>query len=88
MTEKEYRIRCYIRPDGLAGISVTDEEYEDRVSFTMLSKVLEEFSRFVPASSWPTLKENECKFDKLPELLKKWQNPREADSLMRVQVSN
>lgn len=86
ITEQEYRLRCYVRPDNLAGVCVTDQEYEDRVSFTMLSKILDEFAQVVPASSWPTLQEKDCKFDRLPGLLNKWQNPREADALMRVQV--
>lgn len=87
ITEQEYRLRCYVRPDNLAGVCVTDQEYEDRVSFTMLSKILDEFSLAVPASLWPTLDEKKCNFNRLPELLAKWQNPREADALMRVQVT-
>lgn len=85
ITEQEYRLRCFVRPDNLAGVCVTDQEYEDRVSFTMLSKILEEFSQTVHPSTWPTLQEKDCDFKRLPELLKKWQNPREADALMRVQ---
>jgi synaptobrevin family protein YKT6 len=87
VTEQEYRIRCYVRPDSLAAVCVTDQEYEDRVAFTMLSKVLDEFVQAVPASTWSKIQEEkDCNFTKLPELLTKWQNPREADALMRVQV--
>jgi synaptobrevin family protein YKT6 len=69
ITEQEYRLRCYVRPDSLAAVCVTDQEYEDRVSFTMLSKVLDEFSQAVPASSWPTLQEKDCNFNKLRKFL-------------------
>jgi synaptobrevin family protein YKT6 len=86
ITEQEYRLRCYVRPDSLTGVCVTDQEYEDRVSFTMLAKILDEFALAVPAHLWPTLDEKSCNFNRLPELLIKWQNPREADALMRVQV--
>ncbi|CAD5221308.1 unnamed protein product [Bursaphelenchus xylophilus] len=86
ITEKEYRLRCFVRPDNLCGVCVTDQEYEDRVGFVCLSKVLDEFAQAVPSSKWPQIhKEEECDFSKLNELLVKWQNPREADALTRVQ---
>lgn len=38
-------------------------------------------------SEWPKFKsEKEVKYTKLAEFLAKWQNPREADALTRVQV--
>ncbi|KAI6240908.1 Synaptobrevin-like protein YKT6 [Aphelenchoides fujianensis] len=86
VTENEYKLRCYARPDKLSAVCVTDQEYEDRVAFTMLSKVLDDFSHDVPASNWPMIREEkDCKFTKLPEYVAKWQNPREADALTRVQ---
>ncbi|CAD5215356.1 unnamed protein product [Bursaphelenchus okinawaensis] len=85
-TEKEYKLMCFVRPDSLAAVCVTDQEYENRVGFVCLSKVLDEFSNAVPAAKWPQIhKEDECNFSKLNELLTKWQNPREADALTRVQ---
>jgi len=86
MTEDKYRLCCYVRPDNLAGVSVTDLEYDDRVSFTMLSKILDEFAQKVHVSRWSQIHhEKDCDFTGLSELLQKWQNPREADALMRVQ---
>lgn len=85
--ENEYFIHCFVRHDNLTGICVTDEEYQARVAFTLLNKVLNEFSDRVPATEWPRItNEKDCKFDKLDEYLIKWQNPREADALTRVQV--
>lgn len=88
ITEKEYRLRCFVRPDNLCGVCITDQEYEDRVAFVCLTKVLEEFAKDVTESEWPQIKkEDECKFNKLDGLLVKWKTPREADALTRVQVS-
>ncbi|KAI6215118.1 Synaptobrevin-like protein YKT6 [Aphelenchoides besseyi] len=86
ITQDEYKLRVYARTDKLTGVCVSDQEYEERVAYTLLSKVLDEFTQQVPAATWPMIREEkDCNFSKLPEFLTKWQNPREADSLMRVQ---
>jgi synaptobrevin family protein YKT6 len=86
--ENEYFIHCYVRPDRLTGVCVTDEEYQARVAFSMLSKVLEDFAATIAPPTWGQIQnEKNCNYSKLPELLTKWQNPREADALTRVQVS-
>uniref|UniRef100_A0AC34PW66 V-SNARE coiled-coil homology domain-containing protein n=1 Tax=Panagrolaimus sp. JU765 TaxID=591449 RepID=A0AC34PW66_9BILA len=52
----------------------------------MLSKIMEDFTQFIHPSQWDNIKtDKDCNYSKLPELLAKWQNPREADSLTRVQ---
>jgi synaptobrevin family protein YKT6 len=84
--ENEYFIHCYVRPDRLTGVCVTDEEYQARVAFSMLSKVLEDFAATIAPPTWGQIQnEKNCNYSKLPELLTKWQNPREADALTRVQ---
>jgi len=84
--EQEYFIHCYVRQDNLAAICITDGEYEARVAFTMLSKVMEDFTNYVHPSQWDKISsDKECNYPKLHDLLAKWQNPREADSLTRVQ---
>uniref|UniRef100_A0AC34FKR5 Synaptobrevin homolog YKT6 n=1 Tax=Panagrolaimus sp. ES5 TaxID=591445 RepID=A0AC34FKR5_9BILA len=84
--EQEYFIHCYVRQDNLTGVCITDGEYEARVAFTMLSKVMEDFTNTIHPSQWDAIQNAaSCNYSKLPELLAKWQNPREADSLTRVQ---
>lgn len=86
--EQDYYCHCYVRADNLAGLCVTDNEYQARVAFSMLTKVMDDFEQAVPASKWPLIpNEKDCTYNKLNELLVKWQNPREADALTRVQVS-
>lgn len=41
--ENEFMIHCFVRADNLAGVCVTDEEYQARVAFTMLNKLLQDF---------------------------------------------
>ncbi|KAK0417793.1 hypothetical protein QR680_013214 [Steinernema hermaphroditum] len=86
MQENEYFCHTYIRQDGLSGVCVTDGEYQKRVAFTMLTKVLDDFSQKVHSVQWAQIKsEKDCTYVGLPELLTKWQNPREADAMTRVQ---
>jgi synaptobrevin family protein YKT6 len=53
----------------------------------LLNKVLADFTEKVPYSDWAKIRgEADCNYDQLPMFLAKWQNPREADALTRVQV--
>lgn len=85
--ENEYLIHCYVRHDNLSAVCITDEEYQARVAFTLLNKVLTDFETKIPQSQWTGIvNEKDCDYDKLPEFVTRWQNPREADALTRVQV--
>ncbi|MFH4977098.1 hypothetical protein AB6A40_003807 [Gnathostoma spinigerum] len=84
--ENEYFCHTYVRQDGLSAVCISDSEYQQRVAFTMLRRVLDDFSAKVPSLRWPQIKtEKDCIYTGLPELLAKWQNPREADAMTRVQ---
>uniref|UniRef100_A0A914UN39 Uncharacterized protein n=1 Tax=Plectus sambesii TaxID=2011161 RepID=A0A914UN39_9BILA len=84
--EQDYLCHCYVRADGLSAVVVADGEYVQRVAFTMLTKVLDDFAQKVPPPQWAAAKdEKEIAYAQLPELLAKWQNPREADAMTRVQ---
>ncbi|NWR56731.1 YKT6B protein, partial [Bucorvus abyssinicus] len=52
--EQEYLCHVYVRNDGLAGVVIADTEYPQRVCFTLLDKVLDEFSRQVSRIDWPS----------------------------------
>nr|CAH7716420.1 unnamed protein product [Callosobruchus chinensis] len=83
--EGEYLCHVYVRADSLAGVVITDHEYPGRVSHTLVTKILDEFAQQVPASSWPTLQEKDVAFPQLNTYLAKYQNPREADALTKIQ---
>lgn len=75
----------YVRGDSLAGVLISDHEYPGRVSHTLITKVLDEFASIHPPNSWPSLKEPTCDFPQINTYLAKYQNPREADSLTKMQ---
>ncbi|CAJ0610225.1 unnamed protein product [Cylicocyclus nassatus] len=78
--ENEYFCHCYVRSDGLAAVSVTDSEYQARVAMSMMTRVLDDFTSKVHPTQWAQIKsDKDCMYTTLPELLAKWQNPREAD---------
>uniref|UniRef100_A0A8B9QMX4 YKT6 v-SNARE homolog n=1 Tax=Apteryx owenii TaxID=8824 RepID=A0A8B9QMX4_APTOW len=82
----EYLCHVYVRNDGLAGVVIADNEYPQRVCFTLLDKVLDEFSRQVSKIDWPSGSPATINYTALDGYLSKYQNPREADPMTRVQA--
>lgn len=50
----DYMCHVFVRGDNLAGVLFSDHEYPHRVAHTLVTNVLNEFSKAVPASSWPS----------------------------------
>lgn len=75
----------YVRADGLAGVVISDHEYPSRVSHTLITRILDEFTQKIPAVSWPSLEEREISFPQLNVHLAKYQNPKEADAMTKIQ---
>lgn len=73
-----------MRTDGLCGCVTCDSEYPPRVAFSILTKLLEDFALFYP--SWLTEKRNESiVWPQLDKELIKYQDPANADQIMRIQ---
>ncbi|KAK2558391.1 Synaptobrevin-like protein YKT6 [Acropora cervicornis] len=52
--EQEYVCHVFVRSDSLGGVIVSDLEYPQRVVFTLLNKVLDDFSnKFSHSIFWP-----------------------------------
>lgn len=75
----------YVRGDNLAGVVISDHEYPSRVSHTLITKILDEFSQKYPASSWAGLQERDVQFPQVNTYLAKYQNPKEADAMTKIQ---
>ena len=84
--EGEYMCHAYVRSDSLVGLCVSDQEYPNRVAHTLLTKILEDFTSQVPRSAWTEGKEVTGFSGPLDVHLKKYQNPAEADPMMKVQT--
>ncbi|GJQ86466.1 Ykt6 [Trypoxylus dichotomus] len=83
--EGEYMCHVYVRADNLAGIVISDHEYPSRVSHTLITKILDEFTQKIPPSSWTSITEKDVVFPQLNTYLAKYQNPREADAMTKIQ---
>ncbi|CAH8515265.1 unnamed protein product [Schistosoma bovis] len=83
--QQDYICHVYVRHDNLCGVLICDQEYPPRVAQTLLTKATEDFALQCPASTWAnmTVGSDPCK--KIHEYLQKYQNPTEADGLMRLQ---
>ncbi|KAM9697614.1 synaptobrevin homolog YKT6 isoform 1-T1 [Dama dama] len=84
--EQEYLCHVYVRNDSLAGVVIADSEYPSRVAFTLLEKVLDEFSKQVDRINWPTGSPDTIQYTGLDSHLSRYQNPREADPMTKVQA--
>ncbi|XP_066586187.1 synaptobrevin homolog YKT6 [Prorops nasuta] len=84
--EQDYMCHVYVRADNLAGVLISDHEYPRRVAHTLITKVLDEFAMKYQPSMWQTLKEALTDFPQANIYLSKYQNPNEADALMKMQT--
>ncbi|XP_069318861.1 synaptobrevin homolog YKT6 isoform X2 [Eulemur rufifrons] len=84
--EQEYLCHVYVRNDSLAGVAIADNEYPSRVAFTLLEKVLDEFSNQVDKMDWPVGSPATIHYAALDGHLSRYQNPREADPMSKVQA--
>lgn len=83
--EGEYMCHVYVRGDSLGGVVICDHEYPQRVAHTLITKILDEFVHAYPSGGWPSLTEREVEFNQLNVYLNKYQNPREADAMTKMQ---
>ncbi|THH26553.1 hypothetical protein EUX98_g7629 [Antrodiella citrinella] len=83
--ENNYTAHVYNRggAEQLAAIIVTDQEYPVRPAFSLLTKLMDDFVAKVPQTSYanPTA----ISFPEIETYLQKYQDPRQADAIMRVQ---
>jgi len=82
----EYLCHVYVRQDGLTCVLMADHEYPHRVAHTLLTKIQDDFALKVPASKWSEGNEAVAAFSGLEATLAKYQNPREADQLTKIQA--
>ncbi|XP_078434691.1 VAMP-like protein YKT61 [Wolffia australiana] len=81
---EEYKVHCYNR-NGLCALAFTDDHYPVRSAFSLLNKVLDEYQRSF-GESWRTAKEDVTQpWAYLNEALTKFQDPAEADKLLKIQ---
>lgn len=82
--EKSYTFHAYGRTEGVAGIIISDPDYPALVAHQLLSKVVDEFLARYPRSTFASSNPN-LPFPQLKEYLEKYQDPQQADSIMKIQ---
>jgi len=65
-------------------ISLSDQEYPALVAHQLLGKILDEFLSRYPRSAFQS-SNSECPFPQLKEYIVKYQDPGQADSIMKIQ---
>lgn len=93
VVQDQYIGFVYTGLSGLSGIMIVDHEYPQRVAFTLLNRVLDEFVTKHRREDWMTIgigggsssKASLISYPELKATLQKYQNPSEADAIMRVQ---
>lgn len=86
VNEQAHVIYVTTRTDGLATVAICDTEYNSRVAFTMLSQVATEFSDLF-RGKWENVegaKDNFLSWPGLEQTLVKYQNPEEADKILKI----
>lgn len=84
--EKSTMFHVYSRTEGIAGIIISDADYPSLVAHQLLSKIVDEFLTRYPRSSFAG--ENlqlPFAFPALKEYITKYQDPSQADSIMKIQ---
>lgn len=79
---------CYFRrllcaQNFSIAVMITDQEYPVRPAFSLLSKLLDDFVAKVPQSSFNN--PSSISFPEAQTYIQKYQDPRQADTIMRVQ---
>ncbi|KAH8681475.1 putative snare protein [Xylariales sp. PMI_506] len=81
--EQDYTFHAYARTEGVCGIIISDHQYPALVAHQLLSKVMDEFLASHPRSAWANGQAQAM--PELTEYLTKYQDPHQADSIMKIQ---
>lgn len=87
----DYLGHVYAHSRGVCGVIISDKDYPSRVAFSLINKVIDEFLSRVPAAKWSSdsIKQDvagECSsYPELARYLSKYQDPKQADTILKVQ---
>jgi synaptobrevin family protein YKT6 len=80
----EFVCHVHVRQNGLCGLVVADEEYPVRVAFSLITDTLGKFADKYPR--WAETKSDQSETPEfMTEALEKFQNPKEADKVLKIQ---
>jgi synaptobrevin family protein YKT6 len=80
----DYTFHAYGRTEGVCGIIISDHDYPALVAHQLLSKVVDEFLSKHPRTSFAN-SNAALSFPELKDYIVKYQDPQQADSIMKIQ---
>ena len=81
-----YTFHAYSRTEGVAGIIISSTDYPALVAHQLLSKVVDEFLTTYPRSAFAfNPPPRNMVFPQLKEFIQKYQDPQQADSILKIQ---
>ncbi|GAB2300225.1 VAMP-like protein ykt61 [Dionaea muscipula] len=81
---EEYKVHAYNR-DGLCALGFMDDHYPVRSAFSLLNQVLDEYQKNFGESWRAAQSDNTQPWPYLNEALARYQDPAEADKLLKIQ---
>jgi len=87
ITKDSYTAHVFSHSSGIVGVITADNEYPARVAFSLLNKILEEFTVQVPRDQIDRARGGGGKvvWTPLEGYLQKYQDPKQADTILKVQ---
>ena len=84
------KCHCWVTQDGIAATALTDNEYDERAAYTLLNKLIMDFREEFAGKDFlkPTTTltaDQPVKYAALELFLRDWQNPTEADKLLKIE---
>mmetsp|Transcript_16883 Transcript_16883/g.31969 ORF Transcript_16883/g.31969 Transcript_16883/m.31969 type:complete len:202 (-) Transcript_16883:262-867(-) len=80
----EFVCHVHVRSNNIVGLVVADEEYPVRVAFSMITDIVNKYIQAVP--KWQEIKtDQKAEPEFMKEALEKYQNPKEADKVLKIQ---
>ena len=83
--ERNNTFHVYGSTAGVAGVIISDGEYPAMVAHQLLSKIVDEFTTANPRSSYSSTSVTKIPYPQLKDYIVKYQDPNQADSIMKVQ---
>ena len=83
--EKQYTFHAYASELRVCGIIISDQTYPNMVAHGLLSKMVDEFTSAHPQSEYTGATVGQLPYPELKQYIVKYQNPEEADSIMKIQ---
>ncbi|ESO03755.1 hypothetical protein HELRODRAFT_100017 [Helobdella robusta] len=85
--ENDYVCHVHSCPNGIVGILISDAEYPARVALSIVAKFTEDFTKKFSIDTCKSTTSNTLQFKDIDMVLVKYQDPKSADQILRLQSS-